>query len=184
MQAARSVDDLVHQQGESAFLAWYVIHTKPRQEARALTNLIQQGYQCFLPMISLEKLSRGRVSLVEEPLFPRYLFICLDQGRNGQNWAPIRSTIGVSSLVTFGSGPAKMHPDLIDVLLQQQEALSDTPERLFQKGERLLIGSGAFAGLEAVYEMASGDNRAMVLIELMGKLAPMQIAPSSLRKMA
>jgi Na+-transporting NADH:ubiquinone oxidoreductase subunit NqrA len=38
--------------------------------------------------------------------------------------------------------------------------------------------------LEAVYQMASGDNRAMVLIELMGKLAPMQIAPASLRKIA
>jgi transcriptional antiterminator RfaH len=184
MQAAASVDELVRPQNESASLAWYVIHTKPRQEARALTNLMQQGYQCFLPMITLEKLSRGRVYLVEEPLFPRYLFICLDRGRHGQNWAPIRSTIGVSGLVTFGSSPAKMHPDLIDVLLQQQEGLSDTPERLFQSGERLLIGSGAFAGLEAVYQMASGDNRAMVLIELMGKLAPMQIAPSSLRKIA
>ena len=184
MQVAPSVDELVRPQGEQASLAWYVIHTKPRQEARALTNLMQQGYQCFLPMITLEKLSRGRVYLVEEPLFPRYLFICLDHGHHGQNWAPIRSTMGVSGLVTFGSSPAKMHPDLIDVLLQQQEGLSDTPERLFQSGERLLIGSGAFAGLEAVYQMASGDNRAMVLIELMGKLAPMQIAPSSLRKMA
>ena len=167
----------------SSSVNWYVIHTKPRQEQRALTNLMQQGYQCFLPMITLEKLSRGRVSLVEEPLFPRYLFICLDQGRHGQSWAPIRSTIGVSGLVTFGSSPARMHPDLIDALLQQQEDLSDTPERLFQTGERLLIGSGVFAGLEAVYQMASGDNRAMVLIELMGKLAPMQIAPASLRKM-
>jgi transcriptional antiterminator RfaH len=166
----------------SSRVNWYVIHTKPRQEARALTNLMQQGYQCFLPMITLEKLSRGQVKMLEEPLFPRYLFICLDQGRHGQNWAPIRSTIGVSGLVTFGSSPAKMHPDLIDALMQQQEDLSDKPERLFQTGERLLIGSGAFAGLEAVYQMASGDNRTMVLIELMGKLAPMQIAPSSLRK--
>ena len=182
MQAALSVDDAPHQQVEQASLAWYVIHTKPRQEARALTNLVQQGYQCFLPMITLERLSRGRVNLVEEPLFPRYLFICLDHGRHGQNWAPIRSTVGVSGLVTFGSSPARMHPDLIDALLQQQEDLSEAPERLFQTGERLLIASGAFAGLEAVYQMASGDNRAMVLIELMGKLAPMQIAPSSLRK--
>ena len=182
MQAALSVDDAPHQQVEQASLAWYVIHTKPRQEARALTNLVQQGYQCFLPMITLERLSRGRVNLVEEPLFPRYLFICLDHGRHGQNWAPIRSTVGVSGLVTFGSSPARMHPDLIDALLLQQEGLSEAPERLFQNGERLLIGSGAFAGLEAVYQMASGDNRAMVLIELMGKLAPMQIAPSSLRK--
>ena len=183
MQVAPSVDELVRPQGEQASLAWYVIHTKPRQEARALTNLMQQGYQCFLPMITLEKLSRGRVYLVEEPLFPRYLVICLDHGRHGQNWAPIRSTIGVSGLVTFGSSPAKMHPDLIDALLQQQVGLSDTPERLFQSGERLLIGNGAFAGLEALYQMESGDNRAMVLIELMGKLAPMQIAPVSLRKM-
>ena len=164
-------------------ISWYVIHTKPRQEQRALTNLAQQGYQCYLPMITLEKLGRGRLNVVEEPLFPRYLFICLDLGRNGQNWAPIRSTIGVSGLVTFGSSPARMHPDLIDALLLQQEGLSEAPERLFQNGERLLIGSGAFAGLEAVYQMASGDNRAMVLIELMGKLAPMQIAPASLRKM-
>ena len=182
MQAALSVDDAPHQQVEQASLAWYVIHTKPRQEARALTNLVQQGYQCFLPMITLERLSRGRVNLVEEPLFPRYLFICLDHGRHGQNWAPIRSTVGVSGLVTFGSSPARMHPDLIDALLLQQEGLSEAPERLFQNGERLLIGSGAFAGLEAVYQMASGDNRAMVLIELMGKLALMQIAPASLRK--
>jgi transcriptional antiterminator RfaH len=184
MQAAPSVNELVRPQGEQASLAWYVIHTKPRQEARALTNLMQQDYQCFLPMITLEKLSRGRVSLVEEPLFPRYLFICLDHGRHGQNWAPIRSTMGVSGLVTFGSSPAKMHPDLIQLLLLQQEGLSEAPERLFESGERLMIGSGAFAGLEAVYQMASGDNRAMVLIELMGKLASMQIAPASLRKIA
>ena len=65
MQAVLSVGDLGHPQGEPASLAWYVIHTKPRQEARALTNLMQQGYQCFLPMITLEKLSRGRLNLVE-----------------------------------------------------------------------------------------------------------------------
>ena len=51
--------------------SWYVIHTKPRQEQRALTNLQQQGYRCYLPMITLEKLARGRLNLVEEPLFPR-----------------------------------------------------------------------------------------------------------------
>ena len=182
MQVERLVDDALHPQSEQASLAWYVVHTKPRQEARALTNLMQQGYQCFLPMITLEKLSRGRVSLVEEPLFPRYLFICLDQGRHGQNWAPIRSTIGVLGLVTFGSSPAKIESTLIDVLRQQEVGLSNTPERLFQKGERLLVSDGAFAGLEAVYQMPGGDNRALVLIELMGKSAQMQIAPASLRK--
>jgi len=163
---------------------WYVIHTKPRQERRALVNLEQQGYTCYLPMIALEKLSRARLSLVEEPLFPRYLFISLDHGRQGQSWAPIRSTIGVSGLVTFGSSPAKIDPAIIDLLRQQEADFCSTPERLFQKGERLLVSDGAFAGLEAVYQMPGGDNRAMVLIEIMGKSAQLQIAPGSLSKVA
>ena len=161
---------------------WYVIHTKARQEQRALINLEQQGYQCYLPILNLEKLSRGRLKVVEEPLFPRYLFISLDASRYGQNWGPIRSTWGVSDLVTFGSTPAKMESALIVLLHQQQQRLSEGPQCLFSHGEQLLIADGPFVGMEAVYQMPSGENRAMVLIELMGKLAQMQIAPAHLRK--
>jgi transcriptional antiterminator RfaH len=161
---------------------WYVIHTKPRQEQRALSNLQQQGYQCYLPIMAIEKLTRERVTVIEEPLFPRYLFICLDAGRHGQNWSPIRSTWGVSGLVTFGATPAKVDNRLINLMRQQEQGLSQEPERLFAQGETLLVADGPFAGLEAIYQMPSGENRAMVLIELMGKSAQMQIAPASLRK--
>lgn len=163
---------------------WYVIHTKARQEQRALMNLEQQGYQCYLPILNLEKLSRGRLKVVEEPLFPRYLFVSLDASRYGQNWAPIRSTWGVSDLVTFGNTPAKIESALIALLRQQQKGLSEDPKRLFIHGEQLLIADGPFAGIEAIYQMPSGENRAMVLIELMGKLAQMQIAPVYLRKIS
>jgi transcriptional antiterminator RfaH len=163
---------------------WYVIHTKPRQEQRALSNLQQQGYQCYLPMIAIEKLTRERLHVIEEPLFPRYLFISLDASRYGQNWSPIRSTWGVSGLVSFGSEPAKINSRLIDLLRQQEQGLSKDPQRLFSAGESLLVADGPFAGLQAVYQMPSGENRAMVLIELMGKSAQMQIAAASLRKIA
>jgi transcriptional antiterminator RfaH len=162
--------------------SWYVIRTKPRQEQRALSNLQNQGYQCYLPMIAIEKLGRERLNIIEEPLFPRYLFISLDASRYGQNWSPIRSTWGVSGLVSFGSEPAKINSGLIDLLRQQEQGLSDDPQRLFSAGESLLVAEGPFAGLQAIYQMASGENRAMVLIEVMGKSAQMQISPSSLRK--
>ena len=163
---------------------WYLIYTKPRQEQRALRNLEQQGYQCYLPLFYREKLSRGRLSVVEESLFPRYLFIFLDNSHHGQNWAPIRSTIGVSGLVTFGSTPAKIDATLIALLKNQQDGLMVVPDRLYNQGEVLLVLGGPFAGLEAVYQMESGENRAMVLIELMGKSVQMQIAPAHLRKSA
>ena len=54
---------------------WYLVHTKPRQEDIALSNLLRQDYECYLPTLPVEKLRKGGLALVEEPLFPRYLFI-------------------------------------------------------------------------------------------------------------
>lgn len=76
--------------------SWYLVHTKIRQEAVALANLQRQGFECFLPLIWVEKLRRGNLQVVQEPLFPRYLFIRLGMGAESQSWAPIRSTLGVS----------------------------------------------------------------------------------------
>jgi len=86
---------------------WYLTHTKLRQEQRALLNLERQGYECYLPLLSVEKMSKGEVSVVEEPLFARYLFIRLDVSQSGESWGPICSTKGVSRLVIFGKEYAK-----------------------------------------------------------------------------
>lgn len=37
----------------------------PRQEQRALLNLEQQGYECYLPVLATEKLRQGVLSVVE-----------------------------------------------------------------------------------------------------------------------
>ncbi len=73
---------------------WYAIHSKPRQEERALENLERQGFQAWLPMLTVEKFRRGKLAKVVEPMFSRYLFIRLDTEQT--NWSPIRSTLGVS----------------------------------------------------------------------------------------
>ena len=54
---------------------WYVIQSKPRQEAKACQELEKQGYQVFLPTIQVEKVQGGQRLEKEEPFFPRYLFI-------------------------------------------------------------------------------------------------------------
>ena len=95
---------------------WYLVHTKPRQEKCALENLHRQGYQCYLPTIPAEKLRQGLLTVADEPLFPRYLFIRLGQGDTAKSWAPIRSTKGVSRLVSFGVEPAKVADNLVEAL--------------------------------------------------------------------
>ena len=163
---------------------WYVVHTKPRQEHRALVNLERQGYPCYLPVLTVEKIRQKRVVPTEEPLFPRYLFISLDSSMTGKSWGPIRSTLGVSRLVSFGQEPTRVDPALIE-MLQTHDTLRDAaPQRLFETGESVVIQDGPFAGLEAIYQMNDGESRAMVLIELLNKPTPLKIDVASLRKVA
>ena len=163
---------------------WYVVHTKPRQEQRALLNLERQGYPCYLPVLVVEKMRQNRIVLTEEPLFPRYLFVSLDASMTGRSWGPIRSTLGVSRLVSFGLEPTRVDPALIDMLQAHYAVPDAAPQRLFQEGETVLIQDGSFAGIQAVYQMADGESRAMVLIELLTKPSPMKIDVVSLRKVA
>lgn len=163
---------------------WYVIHTKPRQEQRALLNLTQQGYHCYLPLLVTEKLRLGALTLMQEPLFARYLFIRLDASQSGMSWGPIRSTLGVSRLVSFGNEPAKVCTELIETLRARAELMQTQPERLFNPGDHVQIKDGPFAGLEAIYQMTSGESRATVLIEILSKSSHLTVPAASLRKLA
>ena len=161
---------------------WYLVHTKPRQEKCALENLQRQGFQCYLPTLPAEKLRQGVLTVADEPLFPRYLFIRLGQGDSAPSWAPIRSTKGVSRLVSFGVEPAKVADSLVEALRAQDESVQAEPARLFKPGERVCLTEAPFAGIEGIYQMADGERRVIVLIELLSKQVRVRVAPANLRK--
>lgn len=161
---------------------WHLVHTKPKQEKRALENLIRQGYQCYLPTLPSEKLRQGRLTVADEPLFPRYLFIRLGQEDSAKSWLPIRSTKGVSRLVSFGIHPAQVDDNLIELLRTQEGLVQSEPERLFSPGERVLLINTPFAGIEGVYKMTDGERRVMVLIEMLSKPVAVRVTPACLRK--
>ena len=161
-------------------LNWYLVHSKPRQEKVALENLQRQAFECYLPVMRLEKLRRGVLTVVEEPLFTRYLFVQLDTDSRARSWAPIHSTRGVARLVRFGNDPARVDDGLIEAL-REQEAQAGLARRLFEAGQKVLVTEGPFAGVEAIFELSDGQARAMVLIELIGRQVSLPIHPAALR---
>ncbi len=162
--------------------AWFLVRSKPRQESVALTQLARQGYESYLPLFATEKLVRRKSTLVQEPMFARYLFVRLDTSGNGQSWSPIRSTVGVSELVCFGSRPARVDDALIATLREREATQQASPTTLFAHGDSVRITEGAFAGLEAIYQMNDAEGRAMVLLDLLSKPVAMTIDAASLRK--
>lgn len=163
-------------------MAWFLVRSKPRQEAVALTHLARQGYESYLPLFTTEKLVRRKPTVVQEPMFARYLFVRLDTSGQGQSWSPIRSTVGVSELVCFGSRPARVDAALIATLREREMAQQANPDALFNAGDSVRITEGAFAGLEAIYQMNDAEGRAMVLLDLLSKPVAMTIDAASLRK--
>lgn len=160
--------------------SWHVIHTKPRQEILALNNLQRQGYECYLPLMRIERIRRRQAEVSTEPMFPRYLFIRLDSSDQGKSWTPIRSTLGVSQLVRFGQNASSVPDALVD-LLRQRENVMPT-EAMFQKGEAVVINEGPFVGLEAIYQTTDADRRTFILLEILSKPVTMQIEAGLLRK--
>ena len=145
---------------------WYVVATKPRQESIAREHLMRQGYRVLLPEIRLNKRRQNRWTEVVAPLFPGYLFVQLAFGRDDP--APIRSTHGCRDLVRFG----EHHPPVPAMVLAQltaQAASLGEAGPLFVAGDRVRLESGPFAGLAAVFDMPKGEDRAQVLIQMLGK---------------
>jgi len=147
-----------------------------------LENLVAQGYICYLPLIAIEKIQRGKIVRVVEALFPRYLFIQLDTAYSSQSWAPIRSTVGVSRLVTFGGQPAKVDHEIIHAVRQGDVHRSNLVQTLFTAGDQVQILTGAFAGINGVYQMPDGQDRAMLLIEILSKSVKMSVPAVGIRK--
>lgn len=155
---------------------WYLIHTKPRQETTARDNLEKQGHTIYLPQISQRCRSRNTIS----PLFPRYLFIRLVSGQD--DWGPIRSTRGVSSIVRVGLTPATISDQLVEAIRQRADAdgLHRLPGQSFKKGDRVRLISGPFADYEAIFGEQRAENRAIILLGLIGKQSPIEVSTENI----
>ena len=146
---------------------WYVVATKTREEETARINLERQGYSVFLPKLSLKKRRKGHWQVVTESLFPGYLFVALELGEDDP--APIQSTVGCIGLVRFAHVYTPVPGELIKSL-QAAAFETDDVKAPFEPGDKVHFVSGPFAGIEAVFDMARGGDRAQVLIEMLGKV--------------
>jgi transcriptional antiterminator RfaH len=154
-------------------LHWYLIYTKPSSEALALKNLARQHYQAYLPRVMQTMRRAGRRYERVAALFPRYLFLHLNEGQ--QALAPVRSTVGVAGIVRFGS----RYTIVPDQVIHDLQARADPATGLHRlsigmqptPGAAVRINGGPFDGLEGVFERAAGADRVVVLLRLLGQYA-------------
>lgn len=146
--------------------SWYLLYCKRGQLLRAQEHLVRQAVNCLSPIITLEKIVRGKRTAVSEPLFPNYLFVEFDPERI--HTTTISATRGVSHFVRFGALPTQIPLQVIEELQAHSEEHYVDPETP-QPGDTVLITDGVFEGLHAIYTEPDGEARSMLLLNLINK---------------
>jgi len=148
---------------------WYVVHTRPQAEMRAIENLERQGYRTFCPRVRRTIRHARKTSTVMNPIFRNYLFVCLDISFD--RWRRINSTRGVVSLIMQGDRPKPVPRGVIEAILQYVNADGTvSTARLFGIGQRVRIESGPLAEVIGRFERCEPDGRVCVLVELLGRV--------------
>ncbi|PHN33293.1 transcription/translation regulatory transformer protein RfaH [Pseudomonas sp. ICMP 561] len=158
---------------------WYLIQTKPRQEARAEEHLQRQNFECYRPFKPGDTKKRSARPMNQEELFPGYLFIRMDQIHD--NWYPIRSTRGVARIVTFGGHPVPVQDELIEQI--RLRLSTPAPKAEFRYGEHVLIKAGELCDIEAIFLACDGTERAVILLNLLQREQKVVLPMSSLLRM-
>jgi len=155
--------------------AWYLIHSKPKQELIAREQLERQSYQTYLPMAYVYRRRSGRSVQVIAPMFPRYLFIHLSDETD--DWRPIRYTVGVANLVRFGINAARVPQDLIETLIAREDesGIQILPGKKLSIGDGVRVIEGPFEGYDAIIHAKTPKDRVVLLIKVIEKYIKLEL---------
>jgi transcriptional antiterminator RfaH len=149
---------------------WFVAHTQPHAEAKAVSHLNRQGFEIYFPRYLKRRRHARRIETVAAPLFPRYLFVAVDIA--AQRWRSIYSTIGVARLVCNGDEPAAVPDGIVEALKLREDAsgfikLDYRPP--FRPGDKIRVLDGAFSSCLGLFESMAERERIAILLDLLGR---------------
>jgi len=158
---------------------WYVVYTKPQKELQVVSLLEErESLTVYLPEVYQK--FRNKIQL--RPLFPRYLFVRLDDEQ--MELDKVNYTPGVVKLVSAEDKPLPLRHEVIEAIRQEVKRWNDMgglPTEQFTEGEIVRLKSGPLAGLEAVFvKHLPARDRVLVLLRFLGQENQVEIDISEL----
>ena len=160
---------------------WYVLQTKPKQEARAELNLQRWGIETLAPKLREPSRSRtGESSYRVVPLFPGYLFARFDATAL---LAKIRLTRGIQRVVGFGEYATPIDASIIDLIRSRIRDDGFVPGPELRPGDRVEIVDGPLQSLVGVFEhYLNARDRVAILLTAIGCHARVHVAWTEVKK--
>lgn len=141
---------------------WYVAYTLPRCERLVEANMEKLGFEVYYPLI-LEGFPPK-----ECPLFPRYLLF--RSRKLSISPAVVFNIKGVLRLLGYDKGETPLSDDTVEKIKKQVEQIKHRGGVFAPRpGDKIVIRSGIFEGLEGVFlGYKNSKERIRLLLKLVG----------------
>ena len=152
---------------------WAVAQTIADRELLAGHQLARNGYEILAPRAKLAIDGKTKIAA----LFPGYLFVRIVN----EQWTKARWCQGVLNLIMAGDHPARCPTNEIEKIMRARgkDGLVRLPRKAadgIAPGATVRILTGSFCGLNAIYRGMSARERTMVLLNLLGRQVPVELA--------
>lgn len=147
---------------------WYLLYTKSKHEKKISALLNQKEIPSFLPLNKVLKQWHDRKKMIEEPLFPCYLFVFIE---TSYKYFECLECNGVLAFVRLGKQIAQVKESLIRQLKSIVENVRDIEisYRNYQSGQSVTITSGPLAGVSGIVVASDSQNKILVKVELLNR---------------
>ena len=143
---------------------WYAVQTRPRHEKKVAAELSGKGIVNYLPLVRQIHRWSDRRKEVEVPLFPGYTFV--HAALSPETRISILRVWGALNFVgsqNLGTPIPEKQIEFIRMLMA--ENLQAAPYPFLRSGQRVVVRSGALAGLEGIFLGTERSKRLVISIE-------------------
>lgn len=144
---------------------WRVFYTLPKAERKTAQFLLNEGFQVIVPTRLVQKQWSDRKKIVEEVLFPNYLFGFVNESERN---TLLRTNGIVRSLAERGK-PVQLSQHEMDQILitQQDKQVILPPEKIITipaKGVTVEVVKGPLKGLRGMVADYQGKNSLVLFL--------------------
>ena len=152
---------------------WYVVNTLPHREFRAKHQLEKQGIYVFVPQRIKTVRHARKLTNVQVPFFPRYIFVELDL--TFHRWRSVNGTFGVKSLIMQGDAPHPVPQGIIETMIASVDHSGLLRfENELKTGSKVRLIAGPFAEQLGILDRLDDSGRIRVLLNIMGRAISVQ----------
>lgn len=144
---------------------WYVINTKPKEEAKAQGYLTAKGLEIFNPLLEDFAIRNGKITKEVKPLFPGYIFGNFDIERD---YTLVRWGRGVKKLVSFGGLPTPVSEFIVNEIKKRLNENGIVKlDHDFKPNDLVRIKAGPFRDFLGIFQKWIPDKeRVRILLNL------------------